>query len=315
MNDENEAPKYLLRAVLQKNFLTTVYIVAKDFTDNGHLPPMNESFLKGSDALMKRAEDEENETYFEMEYVECLYLLDMFSRIEAVFTLTLPTFEARLLEMTEIERENYEMSIALKEMMTQVKNEMTETFPQLGEIFEEAEKLRKKMIDDAKTMNLDNENVINAISMKEPFHGNYILLMFSFFEAFITLGESSFSKRVREADFYCIKDIKAVRERMINAIAESLVQTDYFLEFTLEDLFVLFMVNHIYQKIYASDAGDDVEYFMVNTKFSGFTATVKEIRTFTLQLSAKLELLLAKIGEDDFDFEDLIVPVKEFEVG
>ena len=314
MNEENDSPKYLLRAVLQKNFLGTVYTLAKDFTENGHLPPMNEIFLKGSDALIKRAEEEENETYFEMEYIECLFLLDMFGRIEAVFTLTLPTFETRLLEMSEEERENYEMSIDLKEMMTQVKNEMIETFPLLNEIFVEAEKIRKKMVDDAKTMNLDSKKVLNAISMKEPFHGNYILLMFSFFEAFITLGESNFSKRVQEADFYCIKDIKAVRERMIKAIADSLVQPDYFLEFTLEDVFVLFMVNHIYQKIYASDAGDDADYYMETTKIPGVTATPKEIRNFTLQLSAKLELLLEKIGEFDEDFDDLIQPIIDFEV-
>ena len=314
MNEENESTRYLLRAVLQKNFMQTVYILAKQFTLNAALPKMNENFTEGCELLMKRANEEENEEFFEMNYPECLFLLDMMSRIEAVFKITLPTFEKKLEDMSEDERENYEMSTDLIEMMTQVKDEILEAFPSMHQIFIDAEILRKKQADERKTMNLDNKTVLNGILMADPFQGNYFLLLFSFFEAFIILGESSFSERVREADFYCIKDINTVRERMKKAIADSLKKPNYYLNFTTEDLFVLFMVNNIYQKIFASDASDAADYYMENTKIPGVTATAKEIRSLTLQLSAKLELLLLKIGEGNLDFDELIEPVVEFGV-
>jgi len=314
MNEENESTKYLLRAVLQKNFMVTVNTLAKHFTATGVLPPMSEPFVTGGAALMKRAEEEENEEFFEMNYPECLFLMDMMSRIETVFNVTIPTFDKNLENMTEEERENYEMSLDLVEMMAQVKGEIIETFPSINQIFINAEILRKKEADERKTMNLDNKTVLNAISMADPFQGNYFQLLFSFFEAFIILGESSFSERVREADFYCIKDINTVRERMNKAIADSLKKPNYYLEFTTEDLFVLFMVNNIYQKIFASDAGDAADYYMENTKIPGVTATAKEIRSFTLQLSAKLEILLDRIGEGNLDFDELVEPVIAFGV-
>ncbi len=314
MNEENESTKYLLRAVLQRNFMVTVYVLAKQFTATGALPPMSEPFVTGCATLMKRAEEEENEEFFEMNYPECLFLMDMMSRIETVFNITIPTFDKKLEDMTEEVRENYEMSLDLVEMMAEVKGEILETFPSMNQIFINAEIIRKKEADERKTMNLDNKTVLNAISMADPFQGNYFLLLFSFFEAFIILGESSFSERVREADFYCIKDINTVRERMKKAIADSLKKPNYYLEFTTEDLFVLFMINNIYQKIFASDAADAADYYMENTKIPGVTATAKEIRRFTLQLSAKLELLLDRIGEGNLDFDELVEPVIAFGV-
>ena len=313
-NEQDETHIYFLRAVLQKNFLFTVYELSKEFTTKGILPPMNEPFVTGGAALIKRAEEEDNEAFFEMNYPECLFLLDMMSRIETVFEVTIPNLEKQLEEMTEEAREHFEISLDLAEMMTQVKGEIIEAFPSMNQIFIDAEILRKKEADERKTMNLDNKTVLNAISMADPFQGNYFLLLFSFFEAFITLGKSSFSERVREADFYCIKDIKAVRERMKKAIAKSLKKPNYYLKFTTEDLFVLFMVNNIYQKLFASDAGDAADYYMENTKIPGITATAKEIRSFTLQLSAQLELLLEKIGESNMDFDDLVAPVIAFGV-
>lgn len=313
-NNESEESKYYLREVLQHNFLHTVHIVANQFTVSGWLPPFSETFLAGGTALIKRADEEENESFFEMHYGECLLLLDMMSRIETVFQFTLPTFKEKMENMTEDERENYEMSLDLVEMMTQVKEEMTETFPEINEIFENAEIIRKKEAAERKTMNLDNVKILNGMSLKDPFYRHFFLNLFNFFEAFIVLGESSFSERVRKADFYCIKDIKAVRERIIKATEDALVQPDYYLQFTLEDTFVLFMVNNIYQKIFASDAADEADHFMENAKVPNAKTSAKEIRSFTLQLSAKLQILLEHIGEVNEDFYELIEPVEEFGV-
>ena len=313
-NNKSEESNFYLPEVLQHDFLHTVYILANQFTESGWLPPFSETFIVGGAALIKRADEETNEAFFEMNYGECLFLLELMSRLETVFQFTLPTFKEKMEDMTEEERENYEVSIDLVEMMTQVKAEMIEAFPAINKIFEEAEIIRKKEADEKKTMGLDNVKILNGMSLKDPFYGYFFLNLFNFFEGFIILGGSSFSERVREADFYCIKDIKAVRERVIKATEDALVEPDYYLQFTLEDTFVLFMVNNIFQKIFASDAADEVDIFMDKVKMFGKSNSAKEMRGFMLQLSAKLQTLLEHIGEFHEDFYDLVEPVEEFGV-
>lgn len=228
-NNESEQSKYYLPEVLQHSFLHTVYIVANQFTDSGWLPPFSETFKAGGAAIIKRADEEKNEAFFEMHYGECLLLLDMMSRIETVFQVTLPNFKEKEEEMTEFERENYDMSVSLVEMITQVKEEMTEAFPEINELFANVEIIRKKEAAERKTMGLDSVKILNGMSLKDPFYSYFFLNLFNFFEAFIVLGKSNFSERVREADFYCIKDIKAVRERIIKATEDALLQPDYYL--------------------------------------------------------------------------------------
>lgn len=74
------------------------------------------------------------------------------------------------------------------------------------------------------------------------------------------------------------------------------------------------MVNNIYQKIFASDAADEAGIFMDNAQLPDIKITAKEMRSFTLQLSAKLQILLEHIGETHEDFYELIEPVEEFGV-
>ena len=200
----------------------------------------------------------------------------------------LPNTEGRD-NLTEQEIASREMYNEVMQKIYEISDDVFLVFPFIKEPFYDIETTEKKQKDEAKTLGLNKKKKVIYFSLANDFVSHHISALFSFFEYIIVLGTSNFSERVRESDFYCITEIKETKKVFQKSLKATKRNKDYETRFSLRDLVVLLMINHIFQKAYFSDGGDDLHKVFEDSVSHYSDLAPTAIRDHMLKMAKSLE--------------------------
>ncbi len=289
MKDADEIPYYELPPYTAQDVILPLYNLVNDITRVVPELTCNPAFEEDNNKLKARMKDADTEFPLLMNFLECLAMCEMMGVIKFYYNhAVLPNTEGKE-NLTEEEILSREMYDEVMQKIIEISDDVFLVFPTIRDVFYEMENAEKKLKEEAKTLGLNKRKKVVYFSLANDLVSQHIVALFSFFDYLIILGTSNFSERVREADFYCITEIKETKKIFERSLKATKRNKDYETRFSLRDLVVLLMINNIFQKAYFSDAGDDLHKVFEDSvsHYNELAPTV--IRDHMLKMAKSLE--------------------------
>lgn len=307
--DYYEMPPYIVQevAVPIYTLVENLYKMAPRLLEN--LPFVEENIL-----LSERMKTEDLEPSFKMNYPECVVFCQTMSVIKFYHRdVVVPNTEGKE-NLLAFEVDARKMFDELMEQIIEITDNIFMLFPAIRDAFYEPEIKAKKKRDEEKTLGLDKTMRILYIVLSNEIVEHHITALFGFFDYFIIKGSSEFSERVRESAFCCVTEVKEVEEIYDKAVRLTKRNKKRKTYLTLRDVVVILMINHIFQKAYFSDGGDDLHNLLANSISDIDDLKVEEVRSHLLKTAKSLEEEICKLAGGMAGFKEAMQPIFDFPV-
>ena len=314
MKDSNDIDYYELPPSFAADVILPMYEIADGITKILPQMTLHQDFDEDNVKLKAKLAAADSESIVELNHKECLVMCQMMGMIKFYYHYIIVTATEVKDNLSAEQLEAREVFDELIEQMLELGDDIFEVFPDIREPFYADETNRKKQKDEAKTLGLNKTKVVTKISVADPATAHFISTVFAIFEFFIFHGVSEFSERVREADFCCVTEIHEVRDKYHKAVETTKRRKTYAFPLSLRDIVVLLMLNSIFQKLYFSDAGDELQGILEETTPKGGKATGTDARNYMLKMAKAMEDHLFNAAIDTEGFEEVIRPILDFPV-
>lgn len=314
MQDSDDVIYYELPPFTSQDVILHLYSLVDNISKIVPQLTCNPSFEEDNIKLKAKMHDADPEFPLLLTYVECLVMCEMMNVIKFYYKhAVLPNTEGKD-NLTEQEIASREMYDEVMRKVTEITDDIFSVFTPIKEVFYHAENEEKKKKDEAKTLGLNKKKKIIYITLAHEALQNHIFALFGFFDWFIVHGTSNFSERVREMDFYCITEIKETKEMFEKGVRATKRNKKRETLFSLRDVVVILMINHLFQKAYFSDGGDEI-----HSLFECSTADIKElavedVRNHMLKMAKNFEEDLYKLEEQVVGLKEAMQPIFNFPV-
>lgn len=304
-----ELPPFIAQEVMipLNNFVNDIYKAIPQLA-------LNELFVEENKKLRERMENEDPESSFSMNNLECLILCQRMSLVKFYFNhVVIPNTVGRD-NLTEEEEGIKRMCEELMEHIINIAESIFLIFPLIKEPFYSEEIAAKKKKDEEKTMGLNKKEKIIELSFDDERVFHHINALFSFFDCIIVNGITNFSERVRESDFYCITEINEVRIILQKAEKATKRNKSRRTKLSLRDVVVLLMVNNIFQKSYFSECGDELDDILASSVSDIDELAAVKIRDYMLRMAKNIEKEICNYASNRDDFKEAMQPIFDFPV-
>ena len=314
MSDTNEILYYEMPPFVAKEIMIPI----NQFVDNIYkaIPQLafDDSFVEKNNKLRARMENEDPESSFRMNDLECITLCQVMSVVKFYNNnVVIPNTVGRG-DLTDEEEGIRRMCEELMEHVIEIADSIIQVFPLIREPFYSEEIAAKKKKDEEKTLGLNKKKKIIELSFDDERVFNHINALYGFFDYTIVNGSTNFSERVRESDFYCITEINEVRIILQKAEKATKRNKDRRTKLSLRDVVVLLMVNNIFQKAYFSECGDELDQILESSVADKGDLAATQIRDYMLRMAKNIEKEICKYADDNEDFKVAMQPIFDFPV-
>lgn len=309
---------YLMPANYAKAFIPGLYRLAQDSIKNGLSNADKPAIAEGTHNLVNKIKELADDSDFRMSFSDCVLMYGIMVKVKIMFH----TVKAKIeygKENTQKEevRSLFHFSNDIQRFIDSVMDDLCETFPDFRpEVARFQNDLRKLELSFRK-MDVDNEDAVIRFYLKEEIERKFFLLIFQMFDLAVLKIEYEFSKSVREAGFFYESDFTDVFEKLKKAMGEEATDGEETteLDLTLRDAIVVYTASNITQKLFLTDAGDDIMVIFNRVSVeiaNGMSAT--DLRSLYLQMAARINEAIEEGAIDEETFVTYIEPVKEFSI-